>query len=101
MSYTYYRSYTIDHTQVTASGAGYFRAQFLGGAFAATIANGGRLTSASGYDLIFSSTNPSISLTPIPFQIEPGSYNATTGAGIWWVKIAYPSTSVATIAYVV
>ena len=102
MAWVFYRVNTIDHTQVTASGAAFMRLQFLSGARPRrTVANGGRLTNANGYDLIFSSTLPSTAITPLPFELVPGSYDATTGAGIWYVRIPFPSTSVDTPVYVV
>jgi hypothetical protein len=48
-----------------------------------TVANGGHVTSASGYDIIpVSSTG-----TLLPFQLVAGSYAATTGAMQMWVKV--------------
>lgn len=99
MGYSYYRSITIDHTQVSASSSTYLRVPVFGNASFATIANGGRLTNSSGYDLIFSTTANGSS--PLTFELEANSYNATTGAGLWWVRIPFPSTSADTVFYVV
>ena len=46
-----------------------------------TVANGGRVTNASGFDIIFTDTSD----TQLNHEIE--SYNATTGVIVMWVKI--------------
>ena len=99
MAYSYYRSITIDHTQVAASSSTYLRVPVFGNASFATVANGGRLTNSSGYDLIFATDTAGAS--PLTFELEENSYNATTGAGLWWVRIPFPSTSSNTVFYVV
>jgi hypothetical protein len=97
VAYSYYRSITIDHTQVSASSSTYLRVPVFGNASFATVANGGRLTNSSGYDLIFSTASDGSS--PLTFELEENSYNAVTGAGLWWVRIPFPSTSVDTVFY--
>jgi endonuclease/exonuclease/phosphatase family metal-dependent hydrolase len=101
--YSYYRTITIDHTKVpstqnnfpvlisgTYDGTG-------GIADLRTTGNGGRVTSSSGYDIIFSS-NSSCS-APLSHEIE--TYNASTGVVNFWVKmtVTNPSDAVVYMCY--
>lgn len=57
-----------------------------------TTANGGRVTSANGYDIVFTSND---CLTILDHQIE--SYSATTGAYVAWVRVPVLSVSSNTV----
>ena len=99
MGYSFYASITLDHTQVTTSSSTYLRVKVFGDARFATIAHGGELHNASGYDLIFATDISGAH--PLTFELEENSYSATTGAGVWWVRIPFPSDSSDTVFYVV
>src|SRR5580704_15779942 len=99
MAWTYYASITIDHTQVSASSETYLRVPFFGGPNFAGLAYGGTLTNGNAYDVIFSTDTAGASA--LTFELEANSYDATTGAGLWWIQIPFPSTSVDTVIYVV
>jgi biopolymer transport protein ExbB len=57
-----------------------------------TTANGGRVTNASGYDIVFTSSD---CLTLLDHQIE--SYSATTGTYVAWVRVPVLSISSNTV----
>jgi Concanavalin A-like lectin/glucanases superfamily/Domain of unknown function (DUF2341) len=96
----YYRSLTLDHTQAGTADTTNYPLLFLGNASLATVANGGRVTSSSGYDIIFctSPTSHANCLASIlPF--ERVSWSATTGLGEFWVKVPTLSHSTNTVIY--
>jgi hypothetical protein len=51
-------------------------------AYLATVANGGMVANASGYDIYFSSSSTGASVLPY----EQAYYDPTTGYGVWWIK---------------
>jgi hypothetical protein len=61
----------------------------------ATTAHGGYVTSANGYDLIF--TSDAACATKLSFEID--TYNGTTGAGNWWVLLSTLSSSANSTIY--
>lgn len=63
--------------------------------YLATVANGGKVTSASGFDIYF--TSDSAATTIIPF--ERVAWNATTGACEFWVSVPTVSHSTDTVFY--
>lgn len=65
----------------------------------ATVANGGFMQQSNANDLIFCTTASGSGGTVIPHELEASSYNATTGAGIWWVKIPTLSKGSTTTIY--
>ena len=93
-----YRSLTIDHTQCGSSDTLNFPFSFSGTfAYLATVANGGEVTSASGYDIVFC-TNPANPLgTKLNF--ERVAWSATSGAVEFWVNIPTLSHTVDTVIY--
>jgi hypothetical protein len=95
--FDFYRSLTIDHTLVPSTDQANFPVLIVGTySYLATIANGGRLHSASGYDIAFSSDVDGNNL--LPFELV--SYDPTTGAVEFWVKVPTVSHSVDTVIYV-
>lgn len=88
--YTYAKLITIDYTKTSGTGS---HASFpvlvsITDANLKSTANGGHVANASGYDIIFTSSD---CLTLLNFQLE--KYDATTGEYIAWVKIPSLSTT--------
>jgi len=98
-TYTYARSITVNHTLVgTVNNTDQvnFPLLFAGTyAYLATVANGGNVTNANGYDISF--TSDSLCATRLPF--EQDSYNAVNGAVAYWIKIPTLSHSTNTVIY--
>src|SRR6266478_2308940 len=89
------RSLTIDHTQVPSTQTNFpVLVNFTNSAFA-TIANGGHVSNANGYDIRFFSD---AALTTL-LKWEMERYNASTGEVVAWVKIASVSSASDTIFY--
>ncbi len=96
MLYRYSRPLTIDHTKVPNTDQTNFPALFSGTyAYLATIANGGKVTNASGYDIIF--TSDAAGTTKLDHEIE--TYTATTGAVNFWVRVPTVSHTTDTVIY--
>src|SRR6266404_3620009 len=94
--YGYRRAITIDHTKVANSDQTNFSVLISGTfSYLATIENGGDLTSANGYDIIF--TSDAAGTTPLSY--ERASYSSVTGAAIFWVKIPTLSHTSDTVIY--
>jgi hypothetical protein len=91
-----YRTITIDHTKVGGSDLTNYPLLVSGVySYLATLANGGKVTSASGYDIQFFSD--SALTTPLKFERE--YWVATTGEFVAWVKVPSVSASVDTVIY--
>src|SRR6266481_825978 len=97
-AYTYRRSITIDHAKVPNSDQSNFPLLISGTySYLATVANGGRAQNSNGYDIIF--TSDSGCATKLNHEVE--TYNATTGAVNYWVKVPTVShTATDTVIYV-
>ena len=94
--YSSRRTITIDHTKVPNTDQTNFPFLFSGTyPYLATTSNGGGVTSASGYDVIF--TSDSAGTTGLPFERE--SYNGSTGAVSFWVQIPTVSHTTDTVIY--
>lgn len=93
--YSYRRTITIDHTQLTAPVSSF--AVLVQGtlAYLATVANGGKVTNASGFDVIFTSDSAGSSI--IPFEVV--GYAAASGLVEYWVNVATISNSSDTLIY--
>jgi YD repeat-containing protein len=63
--------------------------------YLATTGNGGNVTSSNGYDIMFTSDPAGTNI--LPFEQE--SYNASTGAVIYWVKVPTVSHTTDTVIY--
>ncbi len=97
MAYAFYRSITIDHTKVPNTNQTDFPVLISGTyAWLATVANGGDVTSSSGYDIIFTSDSGGAS----PLDFERVGYSATTGLVEFWVRIPTLSYTVDTVIYI-
>jgi hypothetical protein len=95
-SYSYRRSIDIDYTKVSTTDHTSFPVLISGTyAYLATIANGGKVQSGSGTDIIF--TSDSAGLTVLDF--EQDYYSATTGQIAYWVRIPTLSSTVNTTIY--
>ena len=90
MAYGFSRSITIDHTKVPNTDQSNFPLLFSGTyAYLATVANGGKVTSASGFDIIF--TSDAAGATQLDHEIE--TYNPVTGAVSFWVRVPTVATA--------
>jgi len=106
--YSYSRSLTIDKTKVPNTDQTDFPVLYCFNGAAApcsdgsltvanlkTTGNGGKVTNANGFDIVFGTDVNCGSL--LPFEVE--LYTATSGQLIAWVKIGTVSTSVNTVIY--
>ena len=94
--YTYRRAVTIDHTKVPNTDQANFPMLFSGTySYLATTSNGGNASSVNGYDIIF--TSDASGTSTLPFERE--TYNASTGAVNFWVKVPTVSHSSDTVFY--
>ena len=98
-NYTYYRAITIDHTKVgTVNNTDQSNFPVLvSGTYTQlkTVANGGHVQNANGYDIIF--TSDAAGVTPLNYEVE--SYNASTGVVTFWVKVPTVSHTADTVIY--
>jgi hypothetical protein len=62
----------------------------------ANIANGGQVTNANGYDILF--TSDAAGMQPLPF--ERAIYSPTTGQVVFWVQLPTLSSTANTVFYV-
>jgi hypothetical protein len=91
-NYSYVRTVTIDHTDVPNTDQSNFPMLFSGTySYLATTGNGGRVTNASGFDIIFTDNAG----TKLDHEIE--SYSATTGAVNFWVRVPTVSHTTDTV----
>jgi len=95
----YSRSITIDHTKVgTVNNTDQtnFPLLFAGTYnYLRTTGNGGNVINASGYDITF--TSDAAGKTLLPFERE--SYNASTGAVVFWINVPTVSHTTNTVIY--
>ena len=92
----YRRAITIDHTKVPNTDQANFPVLISGTySYLATTANGGNVTNANGYDILF--TSDADGVNPIPFEQE--SYSPSTGAINYWVKVPTLSHTTDTVIY--
>jgi YD repeat-containing protein len=82
--YTYSRSITINHAQVPNTDRSNFPLLISGTyPYLKTVANGGDVQNSNGYDVIF--TSDAGCATKLNHEVE--TYNGTTGAVNYWVKV--------------
>src|SRR5262249_49667263 len=94
--YTYRRTITIDHTKVPNTDQSNFPVLISGTySFLKTVGNGGNVQNANGYDVIF--TLDSTCGTKLNHEVE--TYNASTGAVNYWVKVPTLSHTSDTTVY--
>lgn len=90
------RSITIDHLQVPNTDQTSFPVLVSGTyAYLATVANGGKVQNATGYDVIF--TSDSTCLVPMAWETE--TWTAATGVVNYWVMAPTVSHTVDTVFY--
>ncbi len=91
-NYTYRRSVTINYSQVVGTANLTNFPVLISGTYSylATTANGGNVTNANGYDIIF--TSDAAGSTKLDHEIE--KYTASTGEIVMWVEV--PSVSYTT-----
>jgi len=95
--FTVLETITIDHTKVPSSDQTDFPVLINGTySFLKTVANGGKVTSGSGYDVLF--TSDSGCTTNLNWEVEqaPG---ASTGTATYWVKVPTVSHTTDTVIY--
>lgn len=97
MSFAYSRTLTIDHTKCGSSNRTDFPVlvRISDASFKHT-SGGGRITSTSGYDIIF--TSDSAGTTKVPWEID--QYDSANGVLYAWVKLATVSYTVDTVFYI-
>lgn len=95
-SYSFRRALKFDHSQVSNSDQTDFPVLFSGTfSYLAGASNGGSLQSANGYDVIF--TSDAQGLNRLDHEID--SYNSTSGAAAFWIRIPTLSHSADTTIY--
>ncbi len=98
MAFTHYKSVTIDHTQCGGTNSTDFPVSiWITDADFKTVANGGKVQNASGFDIRpYPNTVPSSALT---FELVAGTYVATTGTFEMHVKLPTVNHSTNTVFY--
>jgi PKD repeat protein len=90
------RSITVDHTKVPSTDQAGFPVLISGTySYLATTANGGNVRHANGYDIIF--TSDFGCANKLSHEVE--TYNATSGAVNYWVKVPTLSSTSDTVIY--
>jgi hypothetical protein len=94
--YNYQRSLTINHLMIPNTDQVDYPMLVSGTyPFLASIASGGQVQNAQGYDIIF--TSDAAGQSPLDFEID--SYNGTTGTAAFWVRIPLLSHTTDTTIY--
>jgi hypothetical protein len=94
--YNFSRVITIDHTKIPNTDQSNFPVLISGAySYLATVANGGKVQSANGFDIIF--TSDAAGANKLDHEID--SYNGNTGAATFWVRIPALSHSTDTTIY--
>jgi RHS repeat-associated protein len=90
------RTLTIDHTKVPNTDQTDYPMLVTGVyPFLATVANGGQVQNANGYDIVF--TSDAAGHNPLDFEID--NYNGANGTAAFWVRIPLLSHTVDTTIY--
>jgi RHS repeat-associated protein len=94
--YAFRRAITIDHTKVSNTDQTNFPVLISGTySYLATVSNGGNVTNANGYDIIFTSDAAGTAI--LPFEQE--SYSSATGAMSYWIRVSSLSHTTDTAIY--
>lgn len=97
MAYTYYRAITIDESLCGSADSTNFPVLFAGTySYLATVANGGKVQNANGYDIGFFAD--SALTTPLDWEVV--EYTATTGKIEAHVRVPTLSASANTVIYI-
>lgn len=95
--YSFHRSITIDHTKVPNTNQTDFPVPFSGTyTWLKTVANGGNVQNSNGFDIVF--TSDAAGSNVLDHEIE--TYNASTGAVNFWIRIPTVTTTTDTVIYV-
>ena len=95
-AFAYERAITIDHTKVQNSDQQNFTVLISGRfGYLATVANGGKVQSDSGFDIAFAADPAGTQL--LSWEID--SYSPVTGAAGFWVKVPLLSSTADTVIY--
>src|SRR5689334_2953997 len=96
MAWTASRKITFDHNQVPSTQTD-FPIVFVGTyTYLKSTGNGGEVTNASGFDIIFSSAADG----SVVLDFERVVWDATTGAVEFWVKVPLLSSVSNTVIYI-
>jgi hypothetical protein len=96
MSFSYYRALVIDHTKVPNTDQSNFPVLVsVTDAALKSVANSGHVQSGNGYD-IYAYSDAALTTR---LAAERGSYNASTGALVLWVKVPTVATAADTTIY--
>lgn len=96
MAYSYSRTVTTDYTKCGTANSTDFPVLVSGTySYLATVANGGKVQNASGFDVAFYSDSGLT--TQLKHEVE--KYTATTGAVVYWVKVPTLSYAADTVIY--
>jgi hypothetical protein len=97
LPYNFRRAITVDHTRIPNTDQSNFPLLISGTySYLATVAHGGNVQNANGYDIIF--TSDVAGLNRLDHEIE--SYNPVTGAINFWVRIPALSHTADTGIYI-
>ncbi len=95
-SYAYRSAITIDHGNIADGSLTNFPVLISGTySYLATTANGGNVSNANGYDIVF--TSDAAGTQVLPYERE--SYSASTGQVIFWVQVPSLSDVTDTVIY--
>lgn len=93
----YSRSITVDHTKVPSTDQTNFTVVVTGTySYLATVANGGKVSNASGYDIVFATDNTCV--TRLDWEIV--NWSATTGTVEYWIRVPTLTTASDYVFYV-
>jgi hypothetical protein len=97
-SFLHSRSLTIDHTKCGSSNSTNFPVLVsLSNTTFKTVANGGHVQNASGYDIVFAADSAGV--TQYPWEVE--FYDGVNGVLVAWVQVPTVSHTVDTVFYVI
>ena len=96
ISYSNFKTITIDHTACGSSDSAGFPFLFAGTyTYLKSVANGGSVNSQFGHDIAFSLDSAGTQM--LPFEMQ--SYDPTSGAVVFWVSVPNISHTVDTVIY--
>lgn len=96
-AFTYYRTITVDHTKVPSNQSNFAVLVATTTASLATVANGGKVQSTSGYDVGFYTTAACDVSSKMAWETE--LWTASSGLVVYWVKNSSLSSSSDTVFY--
>lgn len=97
MAYGYHKLLAVDHTKVSSDLTNFTVLIDITDDDLKTVANGGKVTNANGYDIVFSANSDGSS----KYSHEIEKYDGSTGRVIFWVKLPSVSSTSDTEFYIV